>query len=459
LGALTSGRVVTWTSDNTAVATITTAGLLTALSPGSATVTATSEGARGSALLTVLPQPVATIAISVGNVGLTPGASTPTTTVLRDGNGVSLIGRAVTFTSSTPAVASVNSAGVVAGLSTGMASITATSEGRSASTIVQVRAPLQPWLLRDSVVVVELSSVFDAHATHNAAQYPNMRSQPAVWNMNVLLPELEKLVVPTNYDFLLVFSLQEVPGWINSGTRYALGATNLGIANFLTFTRPPRWNRLRATPHLNGIDLFDSTAATGSTQSHLTIAHEVGHHWSAFFTATSCSALTRLTEWVRGTHPTACLAQVSAHWTYLWTRAEGAGVLFSGATSPRFNEFDLYAMGLMGYNEVRPITHQVREDRYPVATAPTYPITIDSLLAAMSAAGSNFCQGNCRRIPDTDASVQSMRALVVIVKGANETISESRRRTALDVVRAFGTTWSTATLGRSAMQMQVVTRP
>jgi len=459
LGALTIGRVLTWTSENTAVATITATGLLTTLSPGSAIVAATSEGVRGTALLTVLPQPVATIAISIGNVGLTPGASSPATTALRDGNGALLTGRAVTFTSGTPAVATVNAAGVVAGVSTGITTITATSEGRSASTLVQVRAPLQPWLLRDSVVVVELGSVFDAHPTHNAALFPNMRSQPALWDMNVLLPELVKLVVPTNYDFLLIFSLQEVPGWINSGSRYALGATNLGVANFLTYTRPPLWNRLRATPHLNWIDFFDSTATTGSTQSPLAIAHELGHQWSAYFTATSCSTITRLPDWTRGTHPTACLAQMNTHWSYLWTRAEGAGILYSGATNPRFNEFDLYAMGLMGYNEVRTVTHQVREDRIPIASAPTYPITIDSLLAAMAAAGPTFCQGNCRRIPDTDASVQSMRGLVVIVKGANETISESRRRTALNVARSFGTTWNTATLGRSSIDLQVVKRP
>jgi hypothetical protein len=48
-----SGRVITWSSSNGSVATVSTAGLVQAQAAGSATITATSEGQSGSAAITV----------------------------------------------------------------------------------------------------------------------------------------------------------------------------------------------------------------------------------------------------------------------------------------------------------------------------------------------------------------------------------------------------------------------
>ncbi len=52
-GKALSGRSITWTSSASAVATVSPAGLLTALAPGSAVITATVEGVSGSAAITV----------------------------------------------------------------------------------------------------------------------------------------------------------------------------------------------------------------------------------------------------------------------------------------------------------------------------------------------------------------------------------------------------------------------
>lgn len=111
----------------------------------------------------------------------------------------------------------------------------------------------------------------------------------------------------------------------------------------------------------------------------------------------------------------------------------------------------------MGYNEVKAYTHMVREDT-PLQTAPEYPVTIDTLLASLQIAGPTYCQGDCRRVPDTDPTTTVMRALVVIVKGSSEQITELRRRTALKIVREFPTVWRTATLGRSDMNLTLVRR-
>ena len=52
-----SGRPVTWTTNHAAVATVDGAGLVTGATPGSATITATSEGVSGTAAVTVTPVP------------------------------------------------------------------------------------------------------------------------------------------------------------------------------------------------------------------------------------------------------------------------------------------------------------------------------------------------------------------------------------------------------------------
>src|SRR5512134_2388623 len=52
-GAVVAGHAVTWVSDRPSVATVTAAGLVTAVAPGTATVTATIDGRLGAAAVTV----------------------------------------------------------------------------------------------------------------------------------------------------------------------------------------------------------------------------------------------------------------------------------------------------------------------------------------------------------------------------------------------------------------------
>jgi trimeric autotransporter adhesin len=53
LGNILTGRVVTWTSSNTNVATVDQNGVVTAQNRGNATITATSEGKTGTAAVVV----------------------------------------------------------------------------------------------------------------------------------------------------------------------------------------------------------------------------------------------------------------------------------------------------------------------------------------------------------------------------------------------------------------------
>jgi uncharacterized protein YjdB len=142
-GTALTGRVVTWTSSNTAIAAVNGSGLVTALAAGSATLTATSEGRSGTAAVTVtaaVPAPVATVTVSPASASLVVGATQQFTAVLKDAMGTVLTGRSVTWATSNAPVVTVSAGGVVSALVAGTATVTATSEGQSGTAGVTVTA-------------------------------------------------------------------------------------------------------------------------------------------------------------------------------------------------------------------------------------------------------------------------------------------------------------------------------
>src|SRR5436309_1202107 len=137
-GSVLSGRVISWTSSNTAIATVSAAGLVTGVAAGSATITATSEGQSGTARVTVTIVPVASVTVSPATAIVGVGAPVQLTATLKGAAGNVLSGRSVTWASGTPAVATVSSTGLVTGVAAGAATITATSEGQSGTAAVTV---------------------------------------------------------------------------------------------------------------------------------------------------------------------------------------------------------------------------------------------------------------------------------------------------------------------------------
>jgi len=137
-GTVVTDRVVTWTSSNAAAATVSSSGVVTGVAIGTATITATSETKSGSATVTVTQAPVSTMTVSPPTPTVVIGTTTILTAIPRDANGVVLTGRGVTWSSGTPAIATVSAAGAVTGISTGTVTITATSEGKSGTALVTV---------------------------------------------------------------------------------------------------------------------------------------------------------------------------------------------------------------------------------------------------------------------------------------------------------------------------------
>jgi hypothetical protein len=118
------------------VATISN-GVVTGVSKGQVTIQATVEGKVTSATIFVTDASVASVTLNA----LVPspffvGQSVQATATLRDLTNNVLTNYAVTWTSSNPAVASVGPTGLITATSTGVSTITATSNGKSATLVV-----------------------------------------------------------------------------------------------------------------------------------------------------------------------------------------------------------------------------------------------------------------------------------------------------------------------------------
>lgn len=137
-GNVLTGRVITWSSSATGVATVSSSGLVTGVAAGSATITATSEGKNGTATITVNVIPVASVTVAPAASSIFVGKTVQLAATTKDSAGNVLTGRVVTWSSSATGVASVSSSGLVTGVGAGSATITATSEGKSGTASVTV---------------------------------------------------------------------------------------------------------------------------------------------------------------------------------------------------------------------------------------------------------------------------------------------------------------------------------
>ena len=142
-----------WSVQSASVATISADGVVTGMAPGTTQVSANVAGRSGLGTVTVASPPVPSGNAPVASIAISP--STPPainknenlvlTATLADASGKSIgPGRVVTWTSSASSVASVTPkvgsySATVKGNKEGAATITVTSEGKSASVTVNVK--------------------------------------------------------------------------------------------------------------------------------------------------------------------------------------------------------------------------------------------------------------------------------------------------------------------------------
>ena len=151
-GNVLVGRTVSWSSSNTAVASISAGGLALGLAPGTTIITGTSEGQAASVALVVTPPPVGSVEVTPATATLTINGTQQFNAVTRDASGAIITGRTVSWASSNTAVATVSGSGLVTGVGAGSATITASSEGRSGAATVTVNAANPTITLRNVVI-------------------------------------------------------------------------------------------------------------------------------------------------------------------------------------------------------------------------------------------------------------------------------------------------------------------
>ncbi|HTD70324.1 MAG TPA: Ig-like domain-containing protein, partial [Gemmatimonadales bacterium] len=177
-----TGRVVSWSSNNTSVATVDGSGLVTAGAVGSATITAMSEGRSGTASITVTGVPVASVTVSPAAASVQAGQTQQLTATLKDASGNVLTGRTVTWSSGNTTVASVNGTGLVTAKVAGSATITASSEGQSGPAAITVTpVPVASVTVAPGTGSVAVGSTLQLAATPRDANGNPLTGRTITW--------------------------------------------------------------------------------------------------------------------------------------------------------------------------------------------------------------------------------------------------------------------------------------
>ena len=138
------GRSITWSSSSAAVATVSNRGLVTAVAPGEATVSALVEGVAASAVIHVATPGgiVDHVELDVATLAMQEGGTRQLSATARDATGNVVAGRVVQWTSTDPEVATVGADGTVTGVRSGTAIVRAKVDGKIAEATVRITTPL-----------------------------------------------------------------------------------------------------------------------------------------------------------------------------------------------------------------------------------------------------------------------------------------------------------------------------
>ena len=180
-GNVVTDRGVAWASNNTATATVSATGAVTAFAPGTATITATSEGKSGSSVITVTQVPVGIVVVQPARDSLGPGTTVQLTAITEDSAGGVLNGRAVSWGSSNPAVAQVSSSGLVNAVALGTATITASSEGKSGTSAITVYTPVASVAVAPATATILVTQTKQFTATAKDAQGNTLAGRTITW--------------------------------------------------------------------------------------------------------------------------------------------------------------------------------------------------------------------------------------------------------------------------------------
>lgn len=182
---------LTWSSSSTSVANIDSNGVAAGVGTGTATITATSGSVSGTASLTVSSATLVTIAVTPTNPSMAVGTTKQfaATGTFSDSSTQDLTG-SVLWTSSSPAVASINAQGLATSLTTGNSTITAVYGSITGSTTLTVSTahlvsitvnPANPRIAKGTSIKFTASGTFsDGSVASNLAGISWKSSKPSL---------------------------------------------------------------------------------------------------------------------------------------------------------------------------------------------------------------------------------------------------------------------------------------
>ncbi len=152
-----------WSVLDAGIVAVDASGRVTALSPGTARVVV-AQGTLADTASIQVRQDVASLTVSPTTTTIFVGATQQIVPTLRDANGHPIVGRQISWTSSATTTAAVSVTGLVRGIASGVTTITATCDGRTATAAVTVSAMPTGGLFTDNF---ESGSLNDAGRWHD----------------------------------------------------------------------------------------------------------------------------------------------------------------------------------------------------------------------------------------------------------------------------------------------------
>lgn len=191
-GQAITNRQITWASANTAVATVSSNGVVTPVALGQTTITATAGGKSASAKVVVKPEPLAGVRIvpSAPVLLVRLAQARQLTAECFNTTGQVLTGRDLKWFSNNPSVATVDvNTGIVQGLALGQAVITANCEGFLATVTVQVtQVPVSTVAITPAGLTMFVGNQQQLTATprDSAGNALTLQNRQVIWSSNNL---------------------------------------------------------------------------------------------------------------------------------------------------------------------------------------------------------------------------------------------------------------------------------
>ncbi len=169
---------VSWSSSNTAVATVNASGVVTGVTAGTATITVTTQDGNRTATSAITVNntnvPVTGVTVSPATASINVGATQQLTATVAPANATN---KTVSWSTSNAAVATVNASGLVSGVAAGTATITVTTQdgNRTATSAVTVNATGQtayptgtPWAIPGTIEAENFDNGGEGVAFHDS---------------------------------------------------------------------------------------------------------------------------------------------------------------------------------------------------------------------------------------------------------------------------------------------------